>query len=208
MKITPEQLEAEGFQLLESLNHEELLPFVQEAIRKQNVSSSCYYAANVTAVSATTATIVFGLISETLTVADGVIHFSMAFLFVALLLPLHEVLHAFAYWLLGARKTSFDVNLKKLYFMALADKFVASRIELMFVALLPFAVISVSLVTIAFCVPITWAITVLVTLSLHTSMCCGDFAMLSFFEHHHDKLVVTYDDVSTRTSYFFARQSN
>ncbi len=115
------------------------------------------------AVSATAATIVFGLISETLTIADGVIHFSMAFLFVALLIPLHEALHAFAYRLLGAKKTSFDVNLKKFYFIALADKFVTNRMELMFVALLPFAVISLSLVTIVFSVPITWAITVLVT---------------------------------------------
>lgn len=205
MKIAPEQLEADGYHLIETLDHEQLIPFVQTYIRKRNALSACYYAANVIAIVVTAGLLGAGLAEDKITLAKGVAHFAMGFGFVMLLLPVHELLHALAYRLLGAKNTSFDMNLKKFYFMALADKFVANRRELAIVAHTPFAVISLTLTGLAFMTPTAWAITIFGTLILHTSMCCGDFGMLSFFEHHKDKTIVTYDDVLSRKTYFFAK---
>ncbi len=205
MNIAPEQLDADGYSLVETLDHEQLIPFVQTYIRKLNASSVCYYVANILAVIVTAGLFGVGLAKGKIALASGVAHFAMGFGFVLLLLPVHELLHALAYRLLGAKNTSFDMNLKKFYFMALADKFVANRLELAIVALTPFAVISLTLTGLAFITPIDWAITIFATLILHTSMCCGDFGMLSFFEFHQGKKIVTYDDVHRRKTYFFAK---
>jgi len=34
-------------------------------------------------------------------------------------------------------------------------------------------------------------------------MCSGDFGLLSYFEYHKDKNVVTYDEIASNTSYFY-----
>jgi hypothetical protein len=36
-------------------------------------------------------------------------------------------------------------------------------------------------------------------------MCSGDFGILSYFELHKDKEVVTYDDIENKISYFYGR---
>jgi hypothetical protein len=41
------------------------------------------------------------------------------------------------------------------------------------------------------------------TLLLHTAFCSGDFALLSYFEKHRARKVVTYDDVPSGVSYFY-----
>ena len=54
-----------------------------------------------------------------------------------MLMPLHKALHALAYKLVGAPLVSFDAQWKKLVFMAVAHRFVASRNEFSVVALAP-----------------------------------------------------------------------
>lgn len=36
-------------------------------------------------------------------------------------------------------------------------------------------------------------------------MCSGDFGLLSYFEYHKNKHVVTYDDVENQISYFYGK---
>ncbi len=105
----------------------------------------------------------------------------------------------------GARNTSYNVNLKKFYFMALADKFVADRKEFSVVALAPFVTITAILIILFFVAGTNWQLTVIGVFLAHTAMCSGDFGLLSYFEFHRDKEVVTYDDVESRRSFFYAR---
>lgn len=65
--------------------------------------------------------------------------------------------------------------------MAIADQFVANKSEFTIVAITPFIVItSVLLILIPF-VSHYWMLTILGTILAHTSMCSGNFALLSFF---------------------------
>ena len=92
-------------------------------------------------------------------------------------------------------------------FMALADKFVASKREFEIVALAPFLVISTALLLILPFANNNGQITIFAILLAHTAMCSGDFGLLSFFEYHKEKEPVTYDDVANKVSYFYGRVS-
>lgn len=73
-------------------------------------------------------------------------------------------------------------NLKKFYFMALADKFVANKKEFEIVALSPFIFITIILSVLLFLVNSTWTLAIVAILLTHTAMCSGDFGLLSYFE--------------------------
>ena len=90
--------------------------------------------------------------------------------------------------------------------MALADKFVANRKEFQIVALLPFIVISTTLLILLCFAGQVWSFTILGVLLTHTAFCSGDFGLLSYFDYHKDKDVVTYDDIENRISYFYGKK--
>ena len=92
--------------------------------------------------------------------------------------------------------------------MALADKFVANRKEFTIVALAPFIVISVTLLILFFIVSNIWTLTIAGILLSHTAMCSGDFGLLSYFECHKNKQVVTYDDVANKITYFYGKETD
>ena len=90
--------------------------------------------------------------------------------------------------------------------MALADKYVANKREFQIVALAPVLVISTILITCIFLLNENWKLSVMATLLAHTAMCSGDFGLLSYFDYHRDKDIVTYDEVESNISYFYVRQ--
>ncbi|MBK7234060.1 MAG: DUF3267 domain-containing protein [Saprospiraceae bacterium] len=124
-----------------------------------------------------------------------------------LLIPLHEYIHVLAYKSQGATNTSYDVNLKKFYFMALADKFVANKREFKIAALAPFIVITTTLIILLFLANTNLKLTISAVLFAHTAMCSGDFGLLSYFEFNKEKQIVTYDDVENKISYFYGKTS-
>jgi hypothetical protein len=122
-----------------------------------------------------------------------------------MLIPIHEILHAIAYKICGAKKVSFDANLKQFYFMAMADQFVANRGEFIFVALAPFVTITLlGLLSLPF-LSGAGMICMATCLLVHASCCAGDFSLLSFFEVQSGRDVITYDDRQKRESYFLFR---
>jgi hypothetical protein len=138
---------------------------------------------------------------------NRLMHFSYGLAIAFLLIPLHEYIHVLAYKSQGATNTSYDVNIKKFYFMALADKFVANKKEFEIVALAPFVIITVILTILFFIVNPNWTLTIIGVLLTHTAMCSGDFGLLSYFEFNKDKQVVTYDDIENKISYFYGHTS-
>ena len=135
--------------------------------------------------------------------SEGLVNLSYGLAIAFLLLPIHEFIHVLAYRSQGAVHTSYNANLKKFYFLAVADQFVASKKEFQIVALAPFVVItSVGFVLLFFTTPL-WSMTVLGALLTHTAFCSGDFGLLSYFDFHKDKEIVTYDDKESRVSYFY-----
>lgn len=102
---------------------------------------------------------------------DRLTYFSYGLAIAFILVPFHEYMHVLADKLQGATNTSYDANLKKFYFMALADKFVANKKEFEIVALAPFTVITTILSVLLFLVNPSWKLTIIGVLLTHTAMC-------------------------------------
>lgn len=205
MKIRPEELSENNYVLLDQLDHKELVPFVQTYLKKRTKYSMLYYLSNLTVFGLAGYLFVEGYHHPDYNLGKRFTYFAYGLALAFVVLPLHEYLHVLAYKSQGATNTSYDANLKKLYFMALADKFVANKKEFEMVALAPFVVITTVLTGLFFVVNAHWVLTLAGVLLAHTAMCSGDFGLLSYFEFHKDKETVTYDDVENKISYFYGR---
>jgi hypothetical protein len=206
MKIKPEELAENNYQLADSMNHSELIPFVKEYISKGNWSSSAYYTAMIVPLLLLLFFSIRFHIKLHLGIGTAIVCFLIGVGISYALIPLHELIHVIAYKLVGARNTSYAMNIRKFYFLAIADKFVANKKEFRFVALAPFTLINSCLVIgLIFTSPF-WTLVLLTILMVHSVFCSGDFALLSYFEFNKQKTVVTYDDKENKVSYFYHRK--
>lgn len=205
MDIKPEDLEANDYVLMEKLEHMELIPFVRLYMSKWTRFGIIYTICNLLVFAATGYFLIHFYKIGVYTMEDGLIHLFYGFAIAFLLLPVHEFIHVLAYKSQGALHTSYDANLKKFYFLAVADKFVASKKEFRIVALAPIVVISTVMLILLFFTGPLWTMAILGTLLVHTAFCSGDFGMLSYFDFHKDKVIVTYDDKAGKVSYFYGR---
>lgn len=206
MKLKPEELKAQGYTLLDSLEHMDLVPFVRLYLKKKTVISLIYVIANVVIGASSGFWFYYTYHAEMISFGTSSTYFSYGLAIAFALIPLHEYIHVLAYKSQGALQTSYDVNWKKFYFMALADKFVATKREFSIVALAPFVVISSALLVLLFVVSLPFSFTVLGVLLTHTAFSSGDFGILSYFYFHSKKEVVTYDDQESGISYFYGRE--
>lgn len=205
MNLKPEDLKANGYTMLEKLDHMELIPFVRIYLKKWTRFSALYVISNFLSFAGAGYFLVKYSQAGYFTIGDGAVNLSFGFAFAFLLLPVHEYIHVWAYKSQGAQHTSFDANLKKFYFLAVADHFVASRKEFQIVALAPFVVITSVLLVLFFFTGPLWTMTVLGVFLTHTAFCSGDFGLLSYFEVHKGQEVVTYDDRANKVSYFYGK---
>lgn len=207
MNIKPEELTGKDYVLLDQMGHHELVPFIRMYMSKKTAYRTWYYLCNFIIFGFAGYLMVAGYGKADFHLGDRVTHFCYGLAIALILVPLHEFIHVLAYRSQGASNTSYDANIKKFYFMALADKFVANRKEFTIVALAPFIVITVTLLILLFIVSNDWKLTIAGILLAHTSMCSGDFGLLSYFECHKNKQVVTYDDVANKITYFYGKET-
>ncbi len=205
MQIKPEELDNNGYVLIDSLGHKELIPFVRTYLKKRTKISSFYTVSNIIIVVA----IIFCFWQNygigDFSLGSGITYFTYGMAIAFGLIPLHEFIHVLAYKSQGAEKTSYGANLKKFHFMAIADKFVANKKEFQVVALAPFIVISIILGILLFFVSNLWDFTILGILLTHTAFSSGDFGLLSYFEFNNDREIITYDDKENNISYFYGK---
>mgnify|MGYP001799620677 CR=1 FL=1 len=204
-KYQVEDLKAPEFQLIDQLQHNDLMPFIKKAYEQRNTIYYCYNGL----------TIVFMIVLFTLMLKEVVrgelrfstefIYFSYGILATFTLIPLHEYIHAVAYKYVGAKKTSYDMNLRKFYFMAMADKFVVNSREFRIVVLAPFITISIGCVILFIFLPGMWKFAAFGLFFTHSMFCSGDFGFLSYLNNHKTKDIYTYDDKEKGESYFFER---
>ena len=122
------------------------------------------------------------------------------------IVPVHELLHGMVFLIFGAKKLEFGANLKQFYFYVTAGNFVLNKTQFTLLALAPFIIFSIVFIIIAVISgPVVSWISLLL-LAYHTSCCIGDMAMISYMNIHgkHGK-IYSFDDVETKTSYFFRR---
>jgi hypothetical protein len=131
---------------------------------------------------------------------------AMLFSFSALII-IHELLHAAAYLLTGARNISFGVILKKFVFYALADRQVITSRAFHIVALAPFVVVKLVCLAVIFATgDIQLLYFFLTIMCIHSLFCAGDIAMLAFYNLHRGKEIYNFDLRSEGKTYFYIRK--
>lgn len=205
MDLKPEALESNGYVLMEKLEHMELIPFVRLYMGKRTRFAILYTICNLLVFAATAYYLIHNYKASVFSMEEGLIRLFYGFGVAFLLLPVHEFVHVLAYKSQGALHTSYDANLKKFYFLAVADKFVANKREFRIVALAPIVLISTFLIILSFFTGPLWTLTVLGALLVHTAFCSGDFGMLCYFDFHENKDIVTYDDRAEKVSFFYGK---
>lgn len=208
-KLTPDNLvNGSEFELLTEVSHRDLREFVISQIRdeKQIIRIYSIYQVIMLAlfIFLLTRSIVFAFRGN----FDGLIGIGLSVLFsFSVLIVIHELLHALAYWITGAGNISFGFVPKKFIFYALADKQVIQSKAFHFVALTPFVVVKLIgiLGAISFCNEklIYFFLTVI---SLHSLFCAGDMAMLAFYHLHKGKEIYNFDNRSEGKTYFYTRK--
>jgi hypothetical protein len=161
MKLEPESLLANGYELLDDLNHKELIPFVKTYLNKRTGISVVYKLCNVVIAGIVVYWFIANYGVNNFKVDKGISYFSYGIFLAFVLIPIHEFIHVLAYKSQGAQKTSYDANLKKFYFMAIADRFVANKKEFLIVALAPCVVISSVLILMMFFSGTLWTLTLI-----------------------------------------------
>ena len=120
----------------------------------------------------------------------------------SLLIVLHELLHALAYKVVGAKKVYFGAMLSKFVFFAGSDQEKFNGTKYRFIALFPFLSITCAGLLLILFFP-EYFLFSLTILFFHTLFCGGDFAVLNFIGKYDLRKFYTYDSRQTRETYFY-----
>lgn len=205
MEASQSWFEKNGFTLDAVLHHQDIIPFIKKYLFTGNFFTLSYLFSNLMFLIALLFSFYLQISSETVRFYESFTWFGYGCALTFALVPIHEILHGLAYKLCGAPKVAYAANWKKLYFMAIADKFVVTRYPFYFIGSLPFLVISLTLITLVLLAHDGRQIMLLSTLLIHASMCAGDFGLMSYFAEKRNQQVATYDDHPNSITYFFIK---
>jgi hypothetical protein len=208
---SPEELlNNDDFELIEEVEYSNLKSFIINEIVKKSVLIKLHSVFQVLAI-----VILVGLLSfygyglyrngnystELLTILASIV-FSFT-----LLIPIHELIHAAAFLLLGKKDIGFGVQWKKFLFYAESNRQVLNRKEMIIVALAPFLTV-LMVGTASFLISQSEIISLsgLVIVLLHFFFCGGDFAIISFFNRYKEFDMYTFDDRKEKRSYYFKKR--
>jgi hypothetical protein len=127
----------------------------------------------------------------------------------SLLIVMHELTHALAYKVVGAKKLSFGMILRKFIFYVQADKQVFDYHKFRIVALAPAVVIGI--ITLAGMIIFYnqhLFYFFLAIFGLHSIFCGGDFGLLCFFENRKNDEILTFDDKEKGLTYFYSKNNH
>ncbi len=193
-----------GYRQILELDFNDMIPFVLSNIRKKGIPSLVYAAINVAMLVFIALYLIPGFIGPHLT-WSVMIKQSLTGIFAGsiLVIPFHELLHGLAYRILGARKIRFGMDMKQFIFFVTADRYPVSGKELYFLALTPFMIINICIISaIATLFPQGILFAAFLLLS-HNIMCIGDFAIANYVSTHAHGRVFTFDETEQKKSYFF-----
>lgn len=204
--LTPDSLIEEGYILKDQLAIDDLVPFLQKALKIKNIYSYGYN--GFTALSF--GILIYVIFSQYsydgfIDIGYGVSMASYGMLIAILLIPVHEWIHGMAYKLAGAKTVKYEANWRKLYFVATAHHFVTSYKWFKIVALAPFTVVAVISSIASVILPGHYKIPALALLFVHTIFCSGDFGLLTYMKSIKGEDPVTFDDLDNRISYFYVK---
>ena len=209
-KLKPEDLlDQNEFELLTEISHQKLREFVVEQISEEKFIIRIYSIYQLLMVLLFTFLFTRGIVLAIKGYSALLVNIGWAAAFsLSALIIIHELIHALAYLLTGARRISFGVILKKFVFYALADRQVIAPRAFHIVALAPFVMVKVICLIGIFLFlnqPVVYFF--LSVMCLHSLFCAGDIAMLAFYRIHRGKEIYNFDDKSEGKTYFYSRKS-
>ena len=208
MKISIDQIKGDTrFRLLDRIPYDDIADFAGSYLRKSNTSIRTYLVIVILLFIGMVVSLVFGAAFHHFNLLSLLKQFLYGLLIsFTIVIPLHEAIHGVVYFLLGARKIRFGAKLKQFAFYAVAEDFVTTRSAFYILALSPFIILSLANIAGFLFVHGYAGYTYLSILFFHSTMCAGDFALLSYYEVHRDKEIYTFDDIRDRVSYFYYRE--
>jgi hypothetical protein len=207
-KLTPEDLQNESeFELLTEVSHQKLREFVLEQITEEKYVIRIYSIYQLIMMMVFAFLLTRGIVLSIKGHSDILVEIGLSIAFsLSALIVIHELLHALAYLLTGARKISFGVIPKKFIFYALADRQVIAQRAFHIVALTPFIVVKlICLIGIIQFYNEQIMYFFLSVVCLHSLFCAGDIAMLAFYRIHKEKEIYNFDNKSEGKTYFYSR---
>ena len=208
-RLTPEDLQNENeFELLTEVSHQKLREFVVEQITKEKYVIRIYSIYQVIMVMLFTFLLTKGTVLSIKGYSEMLIEIGLSIAFsLSALIVIHELLHALAYLLTGARRISFGVIPQKFIFYALADRQVIAPRAFHIVAFTPFSVVKIICLAgfVAFYNQQLMYF-FLSVMCLHSLFCAGDIAMLAFYRIHKEKEIFNFDNKSEGKTYFYSRK--
>lgn len=208
-KYTPEDLhDQNNFELLTEVSHQKLKEFVVQQISQEKRIIPLYSIYQLLMV-----LLFIFLLARSVVLAikgfhEPILFIGLAAVFsVSILIVIHELLHALAYLVTGARKISFGAIPRKFIFYALADRQVIAPAAFRIVALAPFIIVKITcLIGVAIWFNQQLMYSFLTVMCLHSLFCSGDIAMLAFYNIHKGKEIYNYDDKTEGKTYFYLRK--
>ncbi len=203
MQLSPEDLQdVSRFRQIESVPYGDLVGFVLDYLRRKTWITLFFLTACI---------ITIGLalnirisISGYFPFRNILMHTILGFIvFPVLLIPVHELMHIIPFFFTGARRIRIGADLKQYIFYVTAHRHVMSKNAFIPVALVPFAIISVTLIILILYLPGLWKWSLSILLFVHTTMCAGDFAMLNFYFINRKRKIYTWDDADEKMAYFY-----
>ncbi len=119
-----------------------------------------------------------------------------------LLIIIHELLHALAYYLVGGKNIYFGADIKKFVFYAASDKAVYNGRQFSIIALSPFIMINLICLIAYYINPASGSFC-LTILFFHSLFCSGDFIFLNFVSNYKLEHFYTYDNRQEQKSYYY-----
>jgi len=208
VKLSIEKIKNDpDFKLLDKITYDQIADFAGDYLRKSNLSIRTYLMIIILAFLGLIVSYIHGNIVHNYSLI-GVLKQYLYGLLISftIVIPVHEIIHGLAYFILGARKIRFGAKLKQFAFYSVAEDFVTNRTAFYILALSPFIILSVANLYGFFYVRGIAGYTYLSILFFHSTMCAGDFALMSYYEIHKNKELYTFDDVKNRISYFYYRK--
>lgn len=198
----------DDFELLAEVDHQHIKQFIFEQIVQEKHLIRLYSAYQIGMI----ALFIFLLVKAGLLYFREIVQpievigLSILFAFTGLIV-LHELLHAVAYRMMGARKITFGAIWRKFIFYAAADQQVIDYRSFKIVAYAPLVVVKVTCIILTICF---WnspgAYFSISLMCIHSLFCAGDIAMLAFYKLHPDKEIYNFDDLSQKKTFFYFRK--
>jgi hypothetical protein len=206
MKIQPHELENNSYLLLEKLKHNDLISFLNEKSKSKGIFYYLFLFCLFIPIPLLSFLMTFYVLKNEIELIVGLLYCLLGIGLVFLFIPIHELLHALAYKIIGAKNISFYSNFKKRYFAAISDRSVVNLREFKIVALFPFLFVIIISISLFPHINTHWQLMILSFVTTHNIFCSGDFSLLNYMQNNKHRGIVTFDDKEKGETYFYIRK--